>query len=318
MIEEDTNHPSENDNERSTQNSDASTPHLKKSKIQDILTTLQKGIFYTLPSILVIVSAPLWKNFIFSEFKQLSDIKISQDNIQKNDVLQIQRYNELIKKIGDIDVLKKDLENSSADLSNQIQALKNKIETFIKEENDSKAIKDSKEIPSSKIDDCDHIKKLIKTLRDRTLVKDELDSLNRLALTDDFKAIIQPLSNVDAEGTPPLDEIIAEFGLIIEKMPQSHEKSSIDTSKKLSEKILSQVKKNVKITIDGKDVNQSQDQILKDVSVLLNQKDLKKAIEKIESLKDDAFSAWLQKAKNRKIIDDVVTFLLNYKGAVTQ
>ncbi len=291
---------------------------IKKASHKDFLFKSIKyikfGLLYSVPSFCVVLTFPLWKSFMLPELKKMEDIKAAQEIIQKNDAFQVERFNEITKKIVEIDLIKKDLESATQDLLNQINAVKNLVEIRVKEQE----VKDLKNASDSKVDDCERIKNLIKVLRQRLLVKAELESLNQLALTDDFKKLISPLKKVDAEGTPNYEEIISEFEVILEAMPSQSSGSNMQASKKLSEKILNQVKSNIKITVDGKEVNHFKKETVEEIRQLLKEKDLKKAIDLVESLENESFTTWLQKAKDRKIIDDVIFDLLNYSGAVTQ
>jgi hypothetical protein len=277
-----------------------------KKTFLNVKTFLYKGLFFLIPCLAIILSTPLWKFLMFPELKDIKDIKIAQEGIQKTYEVQLKKFDDIAKKLLDIELLKKDLEVSTQDLSNQIQAIKNLLEVQNKKP-EASSTDSSSDSNSLKINN------LIQALQKKELVKEQLDNLNKLTLAKDFKKIIEPLSDIDYEGTPNFEELVTQFNTT-----SSNEPKEDGSSKALSEKIISQVKQNIKITVDGKEVNQTKKDVIDKIQKNLGQKDLKKAIEIVESLKDDTYKTWLLKAKARDTLDNAIRNLKDYKGTLLE
>jgi hypothetical protein len=299
--------------ENNIQIEEVKSHHLKKRNIMPLIKNTAKifGLI-SCSSLLTVLTMPIWKNIILSDVKNISDLALAQNGLLKSNELQIKKIEDLAKKIETIDSLKNDFETVSQDLNNQILAIKNLITI---QSNSHEIVQEQEKKTDHQDDACKKLTDLIVALEKGHGVKEIFHVFQNLKLSKDMKTILLPLCDVDFENLPNLDALQQEF----ETIKMKHGGSQDEKKENFKDKIVSNVKQNIKITVDGKNIHEDKHMMLDSVGEFLKQKKLSLVIEQVESLKDNAYLLqWLEKVKTRKIVDDVLVELKKYVGQIVE
>lgn len=247
----------------------------------------------------------LMKDTFFPELKTLRQIEDGYKAITKTHEAWILKMNAFEDKFGQLDSLKKDLEDLKTDANGKIQG----IYDWMKSQN----MPDAEAVTMQSPEGEKAKKELLDGLNGKMNLREVIENIKKKPMREPFKVLVESVAEVDTENLLDKEALIKKFDVLLTASGQ--EKADDGSLKGLSAKFIQQIKKNIKVSVNGKETALTLKEILEKSKKALAQNDLQTAISELESVQDvDDIESWIKFAKTRILVDGVIQKIQDFKG----
>lgn len=248
---------------------------------------------------------PPFRHWLFLEIKSIEKVN--------SDISTVMRVNEeLAKKSANIDQMVNDIEKIKKQVENEKEEMNTKIQSiydWMKNQNIPNA-----DAVINKVSEAEKDKNaLVDALTKNEDPKSLLEKIRARSLRDDYKTLIVMAEEMETTKIATKDDLIKQFNVFY-KASQT-EGTDEKALEGLSSQFINQIKRNIKITVDGKETKNTMKHSLEAAKKKLDEGDLQEALDALESVQDiDELKKWIKDVHARIALDNLIQKLSDFRG----
>ncbi|CAO5676817.1 MAG: hypothetical protein NEHIOOID_00703 [Holosporales bacterium] len=209
------------------------------------------------------------------------------------------------KMLKDIEQIKKQAEDDKSEINTKIQS----IYDWMKNQN----VPNADAVINKVSDDEKNKNALVDALTKNEETKDILEKIRAHTLKDEYKTLIVMVEEMETTKIPTKADLIKAFdGFYKASKTQGSDEKALEG---FSSQFINQIKRNIKITVDGKESKNTLKDAFENVKKKLDDGHLQEAVDALESIQDiDDLKKLVKDIHARIALDNLIQKLSDFKG----
>ncbi|CAO4842828.1 MAG: hypothetical protein CNLJKLNK_01023 [Holosporales bacterium] len=280
-------------------------PSVKKKSFAPVLLFAGALILQGILLIGIIKFVTPFRHWLFLEMGSIEKVN--------SDIETVTRVNEELatKSAGfdkmqkDIEQIKKQAEDEKAEINTKIQS----IYDWMKNQN----VPNADAVINKVSDDEKNKNALVDALTKNEDPKDALEKIRAHTLKDEYKTLIVMVEEMETTKIPTKADLVKELDTFYKaSKTQGTDEKALEG---FSSQFINQIKRNIKITVDGKESKNTLKDTFEDAKKKLDEGRLQEALDVLESIQDiDDLKKLIKDIRARIALDNLIQKISDFKG----